>query len=136
MKTGSIQYELFWYELDQPIAVGLIDEFSFVKNSKPLRFLSGLSDEADVAKARCLIEAIEHPELGSVKKIEPTGLEYTITLADGKEFKVDAEEAPGDVHDFPIKPTQWLFDVTIRMQEKPGKIEGQDGDAAVTPSDR
>jgi hypothetical protein len=45
--------------------------------------------------ARGTIAAIRHPELGTIRKVDTCGLDYTITFADGTELTVNAEEEPG-----------------------------------------
>jgi len=46
-----------------------------------------------------------------------THLDYTITLDDGTSFKVEAEETRGDVCEFHVKPTEWVFSVTLGADE-------------------
>jgi hypothetical protein len=113
MKTEAT-YSLQWYELDQPIKVGMVDEFLFVRDQQPLQFYSGLHHPERWTPIQGKILSITHPELGGVSEINTQGLDYTITLCDGTSFKVEAEETPGDVYDHPVKPSDWTF--TIEME--------------------
>lgn len=106
-------YELFWYELDQSIQVGQQSEFYFLKNSKPLKFLNGLYEPDEGVLHKCVIQSIRHPDFGSISEINTSGLDYSIRLRNGTKFSVEAEENPGHVYDYPIKPTTWIFSVII-----------------------
>lgn len=106
-------YELFWYELDQSISIGQRDEFLFFKNSKTFKFFNGLYEQDKVVSVECIIKKIIHPEFGEVSEISTTGLDYSISLVDGTKFEVEAEENPGHVYNFPIKPKSWKFNVLI-----------------------
>lgn len=116
----TAKYKFFWYELDLSIKVGLTDEFYFFKDREPLEFYNGPFYKDEAMSISCRIEKIIHPELGEISEIDTKGLDYTITLANGESLKVEAEEKPGDVYDFRIKPENWLFDVQIKL-ERPGK---------------
>jgi hypothetical protein len=52
------------------------------------------------------ITDIRHPELGEIHKVDTCGLDYTITLADGTEIVVNAEEDPGKMYEG--KPGAWV----------------------------
>lgn len=91
-----------WYELDPLLEVGLADEFAFwrevpdhLRGPEALVLYNTLWHPEDALVARGTITAIRHPELGSVRKIDTRGLDYTITLEDGSELLVNAEEEPG-----------------------------------------
>jgi hypothetical protein len=95
-----------WYELDPPLEVGLTDEFAFwrvvpdaLRGPERLVLYNTLWHPEDAVVARGTIAAIRHPELGAVRKVDTRGLDYTLTLADGTELLVNAEEAPGKVHE-------------------------------------
>ncbi|EHR6474794.1 hypothetical protein KUK78_004440, partial [Vibrio parahaemolyticus] len=47
--------------------------------------------------------------------IDTGGLEYCLTLTDGRKLKVEAEEDPGNVYSFPIQPKAWDFQVLIEV---------------------
>lgn len=49
----------------------------------------------DAVVAFGTISKIRHPELGRVRRVDATGLDYTIILDDGTELFVNAEEEPG-----------------------------------------
>ncbi len=91
-----------WYELDPPLEVGQTDEFAFwlvvpehLRGPEPLVLYNTLWRPEDALVARGTIAAIRHPELGEVRMVDTRGLDYTLTLADGTELLVNAEEEPG-----------------------------------------
>ena len=91
-----------WYELDPLLEVGLADEFAFWRvvpdhlcGPESLVLYNTLWHPEDAVVACGTIAAIRHPELGAVRKVDTCGLDYTITLADGTELTVNAEEEPG-----------------------------------------
>jgi hypothetical protein len=95
-----------WYELDPPLEVGLTDEFAFwrvvpdhLRGPERLVLYNTLWHPKDAVVARGTIAAIRHPELGAVRKVDTRGLDYTITLADGTELTVNAEEEPGKLYE-------------------------------------
>jgi hypothetical protein len=53
----------------------------------------------DAVVARGTIVAIRRSELGAVRKVDTSGLYYTITLADGAELTVNAEEEAGKLYE-------------------------------------
>jgi hypothetical protein len=101
-----------WYELDQPLEVGAEGEFIFWRvvpdylgNSKDLVFYNTLWHERNGVFGTGKISEIRHPQLGNIRKIDTRGLGYTITLLDGTEFLVNAEEEPGKM--FEGEPGDW-----------------------------
>jgi hypothetical protein len=91
-----------WYELDPQLEVGNADEFVFWRvvpdnlvGPERLVLYNTLWCPKDAVVARGMIWAIHHPELGAIRKVDTRGLDYTITLADGAELLVNAEENPG-----------------------------------------
>ena len=91
-----------WYELDQPLEVGLAGEFAFwrvvpdhLRGPERLVLYNTLWEPEDAAIAHGVVVAIHHPDLGEIRKVDTHGLDYTIILADGIEFLVNAEEEPG-----------------------------------------
>jgi hypothetical protein len=91
-----------WYELDPPLEVGQSDEFAFwrvtpdhLRGPERLVLYNDLWHPDDAVVARGTIAAIRHPELGTIRKVDTRGLDYTFTLADGTELLVNAEEEPG-----------------------------------------
>ena len=91
-----------WYELDQPLEVGFTGEFVFwkvvpdhLRCSERLVFYNTIWHAGDGVFASGKIVGIRHHELGEVRKIDTCGLDYTITLVDGTELLVNAEEEPG-----------------------------------------
>jgi hypothetical protein len=101
-----------WYELDPPLAVGVSDEFAFwrtvpdhLRGPERLVLYNTLWHPEDAVVARGTITAIRHPELGAIREVNTRGLDYTITLADGTELLVNAEEDPGKL--FERAGDQW-----------------------------
>jgi hypothetical protein len=118
-----------WYELDPPLEVGLTDEFAFwrivpdyLRGAEPLVLYNTLWHPEDAVIARGTIAAIRHPELGAIRKVDTRGLDYTITLADGTELKVEAEETPGVCYERrEIK--NWRFIVSFGSLSDPKPAE-------------
>lgn len=95
-----------WYELDPPLEVGQSDQFAFwrmtpdhIRGPERLVFYNTLWQSEDAVVASGRIVAIRHPELGAVRKVDTRGLDYTLTLADGTELLVNAEEEPGKLYE-------------------------------------
>lgn len=95
-----------WYELDPPLEVGLSGEFAFwrvipehLRGPESLVLYNDLWHPEDAVVASGTIAAIRHSDLGEVRKVDTRGLDYTITLADGSELLVNAEEEPGNLHE-------------------------------------
>lgn len=102
-----------WYELDLYLEVGLEDEFAFwrvvpeyLRGPEELVLYNDLHKPEDELFASGKIVGIRHPELGQIRKVDTFGLDYTITLADGIEIVVNAEEEPGKL--FEGKPGAWF----------------------------
>src|SRR5262249_48264741 len=90
-----------WYGLDRPLEVGVTAEFAFwravpshLRGPESLVLYNILWRPQDVIVACGTIAAIRHRELGDVQKVDTRGLSYTITLIDGTELLVEAEEQP------------------------------------------
>lgn len=101
-----------WYALDQSLEIGVEDEFVFWRvtaytlgNSRGLVFYNTVWHEGDGVFGTGRILTIRHPELGDIRKIDTRGLDYTITLMDGAELLVNAEEEPGKIFDG--QPGDW-----------------------------
>jgi hypothetical protein len=90
-------WQAAWYELDQPIKLGLKDTFWLVNKTGTLL-------------------KIRHRTIGDASEIDTEGLTYKITLISGQEIIVEAEETPGRVeNDFPsFDNDNWKFEVTIK----------------------
>jgi len=94
-----------WYELDPPLEIGLTGEFRFRREVpphllglEPLVLYNTLWHPEDAVVAHGTIAGIRHPELGEIRKVDTRGLDYVITLADGTELLVNAEEDPGRLY--------------------------------------
>ena len=93
----------FWYECDQALAVGRTGDYWFFKDPPPacrsmadLVFANGLDLASDASiMARGTVASITHASLGAVASVDTTGLVYTMTLEDGTEVGIEAEETPG-----------------------------------------
>lgn len=91
-----------WYALDPPLEIGLTDDFAFWRivpehllGPEPLVFYNTLWHPEEAVVARGVIASIRHSELGEIRKVDTRGLDYTLTLTDGTELLVNAEEEPG-----------------------------------------
>ena len=118
-------YKFRFYELDQPLKIGEVGEFSFfidpdTATAPPDRLYEGLlwvfhnTLGQDFVSLRCSIQRIWHPELGFVREIETKGLDYRIVLIDGTVVTVEAEESPGLILEGGQSVTDWLFLVDIK----------------------
>ena len=99
MSTRIAQWRPGWYELDQSIEVGLRAEFGFLADADPLIFHNTLWEPNRAVAAVGTIARITHDQLGSVRKVDAVGLDYTFVLEDGRELVVNAEEEPGKLHE-------------------------------------
>jgi hypothetical protein len=95
-----------WYELDPPLEVGRTSDFAFWRvvptdllGPEPLVLYNTLWQPENAMVARGTIGGIRHPELGDIRKVDTRGLDYTITLADGTELLINAEEEPGRLYE-------------------------------------
>ena len=97
----------YWYGLDQPLAVGVTDEFAFwqvvpdhLRCPERLVFCSGLWKPEAAMTGVGTIAAITNPELGVIREvcIPGDGLEYAIRLGDGTILDVEAEQEPGRIY--------------------------------------
>ena len=117
-----------WYALDPPyLQVGLTEEFRFIQcdplgreNNAALVFHTGMFSEF-LDSAWGTISTIHHSDFGAIYSIDASGLDYKISLVDGRDFLVNAEENPGKTlerHDAVwIEPTviitNWQFTVSF-----------------------
>jgi hypothetical protein len=95
------------------LEVGREDEFAFwrvvpeyLRGPEVLVLYNDLWRPEDGQFASGKIVSIRHPDLGDIRKVDTCGLDYTITLADGTEIVVNAEEDPGKM--FEGKPGAWM----------------------------
>lgn len=115
MRTFTAIWQAAWYELDQPIKVGLVDEFWFVNEKGQKKFFVGTTNKDDVEKINGEILSINHKYLGDISEIDTNGLTYKFVLASGKEVIIEAEETPGEIeNDFPVFETDdFIFSVVL-----------------------
>ncbi len=114
----------FWYELEQPIAVGQRGDFDFFKVVPDHIAHDGLrvfyhGDWQEKCRSlfdrrRVKILRIQHPILGSIQAIDTSGLDYTFTMSDGRSQKVEAEETPGPVYGRNEPIADWRVYVEIQ----------------------
>ncbi len=109
------KYRFYWYELDQALKVGEVTTLSCIRDSIPLEIHSGFISGTSIVNVNCKILSIYHSDLGYLEDIDTSGLEYCLTLTDGRKLKVEAEEDPGNVYSFPIQPKAWDFQVLIEI---------------------
>ena len=102
-----------WYELDQPLEVGLEAEFVFwrivpdyLRRPERLVFYNDTWRPEQGVFAQGKIASIRHPELGEIRKVDTRGLDYTIILLDGTMLAVNAEEYPGKIYEG--QPGAWV----------------------------
>ena len=86
-----------WYELDQPIKIGMKDEFWLTKNHEDIWIFHSGSDGDEVKKTNGEIVRISHKSLGEINEIDTEGLSYKIHLISGDIIQVEAEETPGEI---------------------------------------
>ena len=123
-----------WYELDPPLEVGQTDAFAFwrvipdhLRGPEPLVLYNALWRAEEVMVARGVIASIRHPELGAIGKVDTGGLDYTITLDDGTQLMVNAEEEPGRMFErvggqwvkSPREVSNWRFVVEFEWLSAP-----------------
>ena len=105
----------FWYELDQSLEVGCVNEFDFFRTPPddlaneelPIFYCGNWNDKHLYYSAKKRILKIHHPQIGDIQKIDARGLDYTVTLTDGTIRKVEAEETPGVVYDLHKPVEDW-----------------------------
>jgi hypothetical protein len=103
--TRAAEWRPGWYELDQPIEIGLAAEFAFFPLDPPqescsvLQFYNTLWHPEEAIAARGVIAKITHRQLGPLRRVDTEGLEYTFVLLDGRELVVNAEEEPGKIYE-------------------------------------
>jgi hypothetical protein len=84
-----------------------------------------------VVVASGTIAAIRHSELGAVRKVDTRGLDYALTLTDGTELLVNAEEEPGKLFEraggqwvaLPRVVSDWRFVVEFKSLSEPQSAE-------------
>ena len=106
-----LNYYFSWYEMDQDLEVGKTDNFTLTADEKS--FYSGFLKEGTYFETTLAIKEITHPELGKIKKITTSGLDYHILLENGSNIEVNAEEHPGKVRNYKIQPSEWNFSLFL-----------------------
>lgn len=118
-----------WYCCDQPVAVDEVRDIDFfhtppewVQHGGRRVFYN--SDWSEGSRhlfytQRMLIRSIRHPVMGPVRAIETGGLDYVMTLTDGRVFRIDSEERCGCVSDWPEPSQDWdasKWHVVVEME--------------------
>src|SRR5580765_5269773 len=106
MKMERAAWVPGWYELDQPLEVGLEGEFIFwrivpehFRIPERLVLYNDTWRPGQGVFAHGKIAAIRHPDLGDIRKVDTRDLDYTITLMDGTVLGVNAAEEPGKMYE-------------------------------------
>ena len=109
-------WQAAWYELDQPVKLGLKDTFSLIEKAGTLKFYTGFARDKSILEIEGEIIKIGHRTIGEIREIDTRGLTYRIKLISGEEIVVEAEETPGKIeNDYPsFDNDNWRFEVTIR----------------------
>ena len=107
-----------WHQLDQPLALGDRRGFYFhedasIDETGELRFYHELESGADAQRREATVEAIEHPQLGEILRVDTEGLDYIIYPADGAEWVVDADQQPGQVSQGDRSIANWELRVLL-----------------------
>jgi hypothetical protein len=121
MNILKVVWRAAWYELDQPIKLGMKDEFWLVNELNNIRFHTGLDDKKDLEIIKGEVLNIQHKALGAIAQIDTKGLTYKIELTSGLFIIVEAEEGPGKIlkesssykQDF--ETDEFQFDVEIGL---------------------
>jgi hypothetical protein len=131
MDDTSSKYALWvpaWHELDQPLALGVRERFSFFKTppesysqfgGDEFVFFNQLLTEGNCEVRVATIVSIEHPTLGPLQRIETEGLDYIFVRADGGEILVNAEEEPGVSYEPSLSATDWSVRVQLADVSEP-----------------
>ena len=92
-KTQTVLWRQAWYDLDQSLTVGDIGYFDIIKVDKSWKFGSLLNKGGE--KIKLSILKISNSDLGTITRIDATGLSYKFWTNDFHYFQVEAEENPG-----------------------------------------
>jgi hypothetical protein len=124
-KVVHVCWQPAWHELDQSLALGETSLIALEEISPPLqiddqtfqwKFSTGLDPDGGFEK-NVRIDAIHHPILGEVLKIDACGLDYIVYPANGEEIIIDAEEDPGVVHNRTVQIENWSMTVRVTIIE-------------------
>ncbi len=100
-----------WYNLDQSLEVGKESEYALFRCVP--EYLKEFGDHVffnesygvtwkptDVRRVKAMVKSITNSVLGAILRIDTSErFDYTITLADGTELLVNAEEEPGKLYE-------------------------------------
>lgn len=110
-----------WYELDQNLAVGAVDElWFFTEAPQELAALNkvvlfrGLTTSGPHVALKCRVLRIHHPILGDLEAVETRGLDYCFVQASGERIEVNAEEEPGAAYDQQVTVRDWSLTVWLQ----------------------
>jgi hypothetical protein len=107
MKLSQAIWIPAWYNLDQSLEIGKQDEFALFRSVPDHLqqfgdqvFYNDLWNPDNVLLIKATVVSITNPVLGAIRKIDTSDqLDYTITLSDGTELLVNAEEEPGKLYE-------------------------------------
>ncbi len=117
-----------WYELDQPLTVGVNNRFWFYQNpptdlpqaeSVDFVFYNEMTAAANCQVRTATIISIHHSVLGQMVRIDTDGLDYVFYPESQDEIMVNAEENPGSIYDNPLEITDWSVTVTMNQVSEP-----------------
>ena len=122
-KTFLVCWQPAWHELDQSLAIGETSLIALEEISPPRqfndqliqwKFSTGLDPDGGFEK-NATVDAIHHPILGEILKVDACGLDYIVYPANGEEIIIDAEEDPGIVHNRVVQVGDWSMTVQLTI---------------------
>jgi hypothetical protein len=108
---------VFWHEMDQTIYTEQLDYFYMDKTHRHIS--NDAASENDV-EVKAIIKKISHHTLGDIQGFITLGLDYTMILANGDVFTINAEENPGVINDATLFIDDWTFEVEMEVIEFTG----------------
>jgi hypothetical protein len=120
MLNLQLNWEPYWYDLDQTIIVG--DKDFFYLNKEKTGFANGFATSEDKEVIAEVIK-IRHQELGELKGLLAIGLSYKFYFSDGDFIQVDSEQEPGNIEfssSLILAPSTWSFIVELEVLEETG----------------
>ena len=73
-------WQAAWYELDQPIKLGLEDTFWLIEKAGVLKFHTGFAGDKGIKEIEGEILKINHRTIGEISEIDTEGFTYRIKL--------------------------------------------------------
>lgn len=116
----KLNWEPYWYDLDQTVIVGDKDFFYINNNGKG--FANGFVSNDDKEVLGEVVK-ITHSELGELLGILSIGLSYKFFFEDGTFIQVDSEQEPGYIEHrttSKLNVSNWFFKVELNVLEETG----------------